>query len=48
MKYIVEPVKYAKGYCRTICNSMESAERECERLTEVTGFEWQIIVRNEK
>lgn len=45
MKYYVVPVHYHQGYCPTVCESMKSAERECERLTEGTGFEWEIIVK---
>lgn len=44
-EYWVLPVYYHQGYCPTICQTMESAEKECERLTEVTGFEWEIIVK---
>lgn len=44
-EYWVQPVYYHRGYCPTVCESMESAEKECEYLTEVTGFEWEIIIR---
>lgn len=40
----VQPKRYRKGYCPTICKSQRSAEHEQERLERMTGFEWIIIV----
>ena len=42
MKYIVCPAAYRKGFCRTVCRSMESAEKEKKKLEVLTGFEWEI------
>lgn len=47
-EFIVEPVKYRKGYCATKCATMRSAENECGRLMAQTGFEWHIIIRRVK
>lgn len=35
----VQPKRYRKGYCPTICKSQKSAEHEQERLERMTGFE---------
>lgn len=43
-KWRVQPKKYRPGYCPTICNSQESAEREWERLERITGFAWKITM----
>lgn len=43
----VQPKRYRKGYCPTICKSRRSAEHEQERLERITGFEWKIIVISE-
>lgn len=40
----VEPKRYRKGYCPTICKSESSAKHEQERLERITGFEWKITV----
>ena len=40
----VQPKRYHKGYCPTICKSQKSAEYEQERLERITGFEWTITV----
>ena len=40
----VQPKRYCKGYCPTICKSQKSAEHEQEYLERTTGFEWTIIV----
>lgn len=40
----VQPKRYRKGYCPTICKSQKSAEHEQERLERTTGFEWAITV----
>ena len=40
----VQPKRYRKGYCPTICKSQKSAEHEQERLERITGFEWTITV----
>lgn len=40
----VQPKRYRKGYCPTICKSQKSAEHEQERLERTTGFEWTITV----
>lgn len=40
----VQPKRYRKGYCPTICKSQKSAEHEQERLERMTGFEWTITV----
>ena len=40
----VQPERYRKGYCPTICESQKSAEREKECLERTTGFEWTITV----
>lgn len=36
----VQPKRYHKGYCPTICKSRRVAELEQERLERITGFEW--------
>ena len=41
----VQPKRYRRGYCPTICESQESAERERENLERITGFEWIITVK---
>ena len=43
-RWKVQPKRYRKGYCPTICKSQESAEHERERLERITGFEWTITV----
>lgn len=43
-RWKVQPKRYRKGYCPTICKSQKSAEHEQERLERTTGFEWTIIV----
>ena len=40
----VQPKRYRKGYCPTICKSQKSAEHEQERLERITGLEWTITV----
>ena len=40
----VQPKRYHKGYCPTICKSQKSAEHEQECLERTTGFEWTITV----
>ena len=39
-RWKVQPKRYRKGYCPTICQSQKSAEHEQERLERITGFEW--------
>ena len=46
-RWKVQPKRYHKGYCPTICNSQKSAECEQEHLERTTGFEWTIIVISE-
>ena len=36
----VQPKRYHKGYCPTICKSRRVAKLEQERLERITGFEW--------
>ena len=43
----VQPKRYRKGYCPTICKSQESAEHEQERLERITEFKWKITVIQE-
>ena len=43
----VQPKRYHKGYCPTICKSQRAAEFEQERLERITGFEWAIKVMME-
>lgn len=43
----VQPKRYRKGYCPTICKSQKSAEEQQEHLERITGFEWKIIVISE-
>ena len=43
----VQPKRYHKGYCPTICKSQIAAELEQERLERITGFEWAIKVMME-
>lgn len=43
-RWKVQPKRYRKGYCPTICKSQKSAEHEQERLERITGFEWTIAV----
>ena len=43
-KWKVQPKRYHKGYCPTICMSQKSAEHEKERLERMTEFEWIITV----
>ncbi len=40
----VQPKRYHKGYCPTICKSQESAEHEQEHLERMTGLKWTITV----
>lgn len=43
-RWKIQPKRYRRGYCPTICDSQEFAEHERERLERITGFEWTIIV----
>ena len=43
----VQPKRYRKGYCATICKSQKAAEHEQERLERITDFEWIITVISE-
>lgn len=43
----VQPKRYHKGYCPTICKSRRVAEFEQERLERITGFELAIKVMME-
>lgn len=43
----VQPKRYRKGYCPTICKTQKSAEEQQERLERITGFEWTITVIQE-
>lgn len=43
----VQPKRYHKGYCPTICKSRRVAELEQERLERITDFEWTIKVMME-
>lgn len=43
-RWKVQPKRYRKGYCPTICKSQKSAEHEQECLERATGFEWIITV----
>lgn len=43
-RWKVQPKRYRRGYCPTICKSQKSAEYEQERLERTTGFEWTITV----
>lgn len=43
----VQPKRYHKGYCPTICKSRRVAEFEQERLERITGFEWAIKIMME-
>ena len=40
----VQPKRYRRGYCPTICKTQKFAEEQQERLEITTGFEWTIIV----
>ena len=42
MKFIVKPKKYHKGYCKTICKTLESAGNEKAYFERFTDFEWVI------
>lgn len=43
-RWKVQPKRYRKGYCPTICKSQKLAEHEQEHLERITGFEWTITV----
>lgn len=43
MEYIVRPKEYHRGYCPTICESLESAEEELSLMRKYTDFEWDIV-----
>ena len=43
-KWVIQPKRYHKGYCPTICKSQSSAEHEAEKLQRLTGFEWTIVI----
>ena len=43
----VQPKRYHKGYCPTICKSRRVAKLEQECLERITGFEWAIKVMME-
>ena len=43
MQYIVRPTEYHRGYCPTICETMESAEEELALMRKYTDFEWEIV-----
>ena len=45
-KYKVQPKNYIKGYCPTICNTLESANAEKINLQKQTGFLWEIVKLN--
>lgn len=42
-KWKVQPKRYRRGYCPTICKSQRVAKLEQERLERITGFEWGTI-----
>lgn len=43
MQYTVRPKEYHRGYCPTICDTMESAEEELALMRKYTTFEWEIV-----
>lgn len=40
----VQPKRYHRDYCSTICKTQKSAEEQQEHLERITGFEWTITV----
>ena len=40
--YRVELKRYKKGYCPTVCKTIEVAEKELENLELQTGLKWKI------
>lgn len=47
MEYIVRPKEYHRGYCPTICDTMESAEEQLALMQKYTDFEWVIETDDE-
>ncbi len=43
MQYTVRPKEYHRGYCPTICDTMQSAEEELALMRKHTDFEWEIV-----
>lgn len=43
MQYTVRPTEYHRGYCPTICDTMESAEEQLALMRKHTTFEWEIV-----
>lgn len=43
MQYTVRPTEYHRGYCPTICDTMESAEEQLALMRKHTDFDWEIV-----
>lgn len=44
-KFFVQPKKYHRGFCPTICNSLKEAEEQKSYWERNTNFEWVIITK---
>lgn len=43
--FLVQPKKYRRGYCSTVCNSLQEAEEQKSYWERNTDFEWVIIAK---
>lgn len=44
-KFFVQPKKYHRGFCPTVCNSLKEAEEQKSYWERNTNFEWVIITK---
>lgn len=44
-KFFVQPKKYRRGFCPTVCNSLKEAEEQKSYWERNTNFEWVIITK---
>lgn len=44
-KFFVQPKKYHRGFCPTVCNNLKEAEEQKSYWERNTNFEWVIITK---
>lgn len=42
-KYWVQPIKYHKGFCPTVCNTLKEAKKQLQFWEDNTNFKWEIV-----
>lgn len=42
-EYWVQPLKYHKGFCPTVCDTLEEAKKQLKFWEDNTNFKWEII-----